>query len=79
MVAVASEVCLAFGGLLIIAGIVWLIVAAIGSSQRRRRAAPEEPFEALSGLVRAFKDLIVEFRHHPQPLRLIYLASYFFQ
>jgi uncharacterized membrane protein len=74
MIVVASKVCLAFGGLLIVAGIVWLIVAGIVGLQRRRRAAPEAPFEGLSGLVRVFTALISEFRHHPQPLRLIYLG-----
>jgi hypothetical protein len=76
MIAVASKVCLGFRGLLIVAGIVWLIVAAIASLGRRRRLGPETggPFEGLSGLVKNFRDLIAEFRHHPKQFRLIYLG-----
>jgi hypothetical protein len=79
MAATASQVLLGFGGLLILAGLVWLIVASIVSLRRRppkpkTRATEGEPFSGITDLIKAFTGFLAELRHHSRPLQLILLG-----
>jgi hypothetical protein len=76
---IASKVLLGFGGLLILAGLVWLVAAAIASLRKRppkikARKTEGGGFSGITDLINAFKEFMVELRHHSQPIQLILLG-----
>jgi hypothetical protein len=76
MVTIASEVCLGFGALLIIAGIVWLIGAAIQSQRQRPPTTKAGPTAGeglnLTDLVKALTEFIKVLAEQSGPWRLIF-------
>jgi hypothetical protein len=77
--ATASSICFGIGGLLIAAGLVWLIIDAIVALRRRppkpaAAAAATGPFSGIAKLLKALTEFLRELRKHPKPFRLIYLG-----
>lgn len=73
----ASMICFAVGGVLVAAGLIALLVEAIGKA----RAAPKPSAGAtaaegfsIAGLIDSFVKLLKELRKHPLPFRLIFMG-----
>jgi hypothetical protein len=79
MVDIASKFCLGFGGLLVLAGISWLVVNAVEALRRRppkpkAGAAGAGPTSFISDILKAMTAFLKELRNHPKPFRLIILG-----
>lgn len=80
MVAIAATVCLVFGALFLVVGIVWDIVAAISALRSRPpkpttlEAAGKDFFSSLAELVNALTEFFRELRKHSKPFRFIMIG-----